>query len=105
MHGAAPVVHDEAHHGGVPHESPKSMTYVLIALAAASVLAGFIFGWPAAWGGHGPLLEHWLFPSLPAQESVPLAHAGRSTQVLFQFLGRRPAAGAGWFAPRAVSPR
>jgi len=98
MHGAAPVVHDEAHHGGVPQESPKSMTYVLIALAAASVLAGFIFGWPAAWGGHGPLLEHWLLPSLPAQESVPFAHADRSTELLFQFIGGVLVAGAGWFA-------
>ena len=98
MHGAAPVVHDEAHHGGVPHESPKSMTYVLIALAAASVLAGFVFGWPAAWGGHGPLLEQWLSPSLPAQESVPFAHADRSTELLFQFMGGILVAGAGWFA-------
>src|SRR5947209_4336309 len=98
MHGAAPVVHDEAHHGGVPQESPKSMTYVLIALAAASVLAGFIFGWPAAWGGHGPLLEHWLLPSLPAQESVRFAHADRSTELLFQFIGGVLVAGAGWFA-------
>ena len=97
VHGAAPVVHDEAH-GGVPHESPKSMTYVLIALAAASVLAGFIFGWPAAWGGHGPRLEHWLLPSLPAQESVPFAQAGRSTELLFQFIGGIVVAGAGWFA-------
>ena len=98
MHGAGPVVHDEVDHGGVPHESPKSMTYVLIALAAASVLAGFIFGWPAAWGGHGPLLEHWLLPSLPAQESVPFAHADHSTELLFQFIGGVLVAGAGWFA-------
>src|SRR5881394_3195037 len=74
-HGAAPVHHDEHAHGGVPHESPKSMTYVLIALAFAAVVAGFIFGWPAAWGGHGPMLEHFLAPSLPAQEAVPFAHA------------------------------
>jgi NADH-quinone oxidoreductase subunit L len=98
LHGAAPVTHDEAHHGGVPHESPRTMTYVLAALAAASVLAGFIFGWPAAWGGHGPLLEHWLLPSLPAQESVPFAHAGHSTELLFQFIGGVLVAGAGWFA-------
>ena len=98
MHGAGPVVHDEVDHGGVPHESPKSMTYVLIALAAASVLGGFIFGWPAAWGGHGPLLEHWLLPSLPAQESVPFAHADHSTELLFQFIGGVLVAGAGWFA-------
>src|SRR5262249_40615636 len=79
---AAPAVHEEHGHA-VPHESPKSMTFVLIALAAASVLAGFIFGWPAAWGGHGPLLEHWLSPSLPAQEKVPFAELPRSTELLF----------------------
>jgi NADH-quinone oxidoreductase subunit L len=96
LHDVAPVTHDESH-GGVPHESPKSMTYVLIALAAASVLAGFIFGWPAAWGGHGPLLEHWLLPSLPAQESVPFTNPGRSTELLFQFIGGVVVAGGGWF--------
>jgi NADH-quinone oxidoreductase subunit L len=102
-HGAAPVLHDDhGHHGGVPHESPRTMTYVLIALAAASVLAGFIFGWPAAWGGHGPLLEHWLAPSLPAQELVPFADAGHSTELLFQFIGGVLVAGVGWFAAWAL---
>jgi len=87
-HGAAPVVHDDhGHHGGVPHESPKSMTYVLIALAAAAVLAGFVFGWPAAWGGHEPMLEHWLAPSLPAAELVPFAQESHGTELLFQLIG------------------
>src|SRR5689334_17325720 len=73
-HGAAPAHDDHGHHG-VPHESPRSMTWVLIALASAAVLAGFVFGWPAAWGGHEPVLERWLAPSLPAAESVPFAEA------------------------------
>src|SRR3954467_12163265 len=30
-HGAAPAHDDHGHHGGVPHESPRSMTWVLIA--------------------------------------------------------------------------
>jgi NADH-quinone oxidoreductase subunit L len=101
-HGAVPVAHDEVHHGGVPHESPKSMTYVLIVLAAGSMLAGFIFGWPAAWGGHGPLLEHWLLPSLPAQETVPFAHPDHATELLFQLIGGVLVAGAGWFAAWAL---
>src|SRR3954469_8853012 len=96
-HGAAPDAHDaHGHHGGVPHESPKSMTYVLIALAAAAVLAGFVFGWPAAWGGHEPLLERWLAPSLPAAEAVPFAHASHATELLFQLIGGVLVAGTGF---------
>ena len=98
----APVHRDEHPHGGVPHESPKSMTYVLIALAAAAVLAGFIFGWPAAWGGSGPMLEHWLAPSLPAQERVPFAHAPHSTELLFQLIGGVLVAGVGWLLAYAL---
>jgi NADH-quinone oxidoreductase subunit L len=98
----APVHRDEHAHGGVPHESPKSMTYVLIALAAAAVLAGFIFGWPAAWGGSGPMLEHWLAPSLPAQERVPFAHAPHSTELLFQLIGGVLVAGVGWLLAYAL---
>ena len=93
-HGAAPDAH--GHHGGVPQESPKTMTYVLIALAAASILAGFIFGWPSAWGGHEPLLERWLSPSLPAAEAVPFAQASHGTELLFQFIGGVVVAGGGF---------
>jgi len=99
---AAPVHRDEHAHGGVPHESPKSMTYVLIALAAAAVLAGFIFGWPAAWGGSGPMIEHWLSPSLPAQERVPFAHESHSTELLFQLIGGVLVAGMGWLLAYAL---
>jgi NADH-quinone oxidoreductase subunit L len=102
LEDATPVHRDEHAHGGVPHESPKSMTYVLIALAAAAVLAGFVFGWPAAWGGSGPLLEHWLSPSLPAQERVPFAHASHSTELLFQLIGGVLVAGLGWLVAYAL---
>ena len=95
-HGAAPADDDHGHHGGVPHESPATMTYVLIALAAAAVLAGFVFGWPSAWGGHEPMLERWLMPSLPAAESVPFAHASHATELLFQFIGGILVAGGGF---------
>src|SRR5205814_1734754 len=96
-HGAAPDAHDaHGHHGGVPHESPKTMTWVLIALAAGAVLAGFIFGWPSAWGGHEPLLERWLSPSLPAAELVPFAEASHSTELLFQLIGGVLVAGGGF---------
>ena len=91
-HGAAPDHHG---HGGLPHESPSTMTYVLVALAAAAVLAGFVFGWPSAWGGHEPLLERWLAPSLPAAERVPFAEATHSTELLFQLIGGVLVAGGG----------
>src|SRR5207237_3581974 len=95
--------HDDSHgaharhgaDGGVPEESPASMTYVLIALAGAAVIAGFIFGWPAAWGGHCPALEHWLAPSLPAQEHVPFADAPHGQELLLQLIGGVLIAGLG----------
>src|SRR5262249_20687648 len=78
----------EAHgHAAAPHESPKSMTYLWIVLAFLAVVAGFIFGWPAPGGGPGPMLEHFLAPSLPAQEGVPFAQAPHSTEIFFQFIG------------------
>jgi NADH-quinone oxidoreductase subunit L len=107
---AGATSHDGAHaHGGTPHESPNSMTYVLVALAFAAVVAGFVFGWPAAWGGgHEPglerwraPLERWLAPSLPGAEQVRFAEPGRATEYLFQFFGLAIAA-VGWFAARAL---
>ncbi|HET7786558.1 MAG TPA: NADH-quinone oxidoreductase subunit L, partial [Myxococcales bacterium] len=101
-HGAAPAHDDHGHHGGVPHESPRSMTWVLIALASAAVLAGFVFGWPAAWGGHEPLLERWLAPSLPAAEGVPFAEASHATELFFQLIGGVIVAGGGYLAAYAL---
>ena len=98
-HGAG---HDDHGHGGVPHESPGSMTYVLAVLAFAAVVAGFVFGWPAAWGGgHEPALERWLAPSLPGAEHVKFAEPGRGTEYLFQFFGLAIAS-LGWFAARVL---
>jgi NADH-quinone oxidoreductase subunit L len=55
--GKSRVPHEAEHH---LHESPKSMTYPLIALAAGAVGAGWI-GWPKALGGANHL-EHFLEP-------------------------------------------
>jgi NADH-quinone oxidoreductase subunit L len=97
-HGAQPDAHDDhGHHGGPPHESPNSMTWVLAALAFAAVIAGFAFGWPASWGGHEPMLEKWLAPSLPAAELVKFAEPGAGVEHLFQFFGVAIAA-LGWLA-------
>jgi NADH-quinone oxidoreductase subunit L len=59
---------DKAHghhaHGHDPHESPWSMTGVLVVLAALSVVGGWI-GLPAALGGaHPTWFQRWLEPVL-----------------------------------------
>ncbi|MCY4602329.1 MAG: NADH-quinone oxidoreductase subunit L [Acidobacteria bacterium] len=60
--------HGHAWHG--PHESPRLMTWPLVALAVGAVLAGFV-GVPAALGGSN-MIEHFLEPSF----TVPgMAHA------------------------------
>jgi proton-translocating NADH-quinone oxidoreductase chain L len=72
VHVDAPAhddAHGHAHHGGVPHESPWTMTLPLWALAIASVFIGLLLGFPAVFshplGLHWhPLLETWLEPVL-----------------------------------------
>ncbi len=104
--GTHPHGHDahapEAHeHGGLPHESPRSMTWVLIALAFGAVVSGLLFGLPKSWSGHEPLLERFLAPSLPAAEKVPFRETSHATELLFQLIGFGIAA-AGWAAARAL---
>jgi NADH-quinone oxidoreductase subunit L len=105
-HGATPSHgHDDPHgaHGPhVPHESPTSMTAVLAILAFAAVIAGFVFGWPSSWGGHEPILERWLGPSLPASEHVAFAEYSHGTELLFQFIGGILVAGGGFVAAWAL---
>jgi len=99
-HGAAATAHghDGGHHGGVPHESPLSITFVLVVLASGAVLAGLL-GVPMLWTHHEPALEHWLAPSLPAE--VSFAHYPHATEWLFQGLGVL-AASVGWFFARLL---
>ncbi|MGA8006024.1 MAG: hypothetical protein WCA17_07985, partial [Burkholderiales bacterium] len=93
--------HEDAHgggHGHTPHESPLSITFVLVTLAVGAVLAA-ILGIPTAWTGRAPILERWLEPALPA--IVKFAEAARSTEFLFQAIG--VGAGAiGWFFARML---
>ena len=107
-HDAA-AAHDDAHggHGGHhgPKESPWTITFVLSALAIGSGLTLFL-GIPMAWTGHAPILEHWLAPALPAQESVPFsmigdAHHNHQMELLFQGIGVAIAF-VGWLAARAL---
>ncbi|HTP51476.1 MAG TPA: NADH-quinone oxidoreductase subunit L [Anaeromyxobacteraceae bacterium] len=90
--------HGHVHHGGAPHESPLSITAVLVVLAAGAILTGLL-GIPAAWTGHEPLLERWLSPALPAE--VHFAEFPHSTEFLFQGLGVG-AAIVGWFFARLL---
>jgi NADH-quinone oxidoreductase subunit L len=85
-------------HGHIPHESPLSITLVLITLAVGAVLAAVI-GIPMAWTGHAPLLEHWLEPALPAV--VEFAEYSHSTEFLFQLIGVM-AGVIGWVCARAL---
>jgi NADH-quinone oxidoreductase subunit L len=89
--------HGDAH-GGTPHESPLSITLVLVTLAAGAVLAAVI-GIPYLWSGHAPLLEHWLEPALPAV--VQFAEKSHATEWLFQGLGIS-AGVIGWAFARAL---
>jgi NADH-quinone oxidoreductase subunit L len=92
--------HGDGHHGHahVPHESPLSITLVLVALATGAVVAAVI-GIPMAWTGHAPLLEHWLEPALPAV--VQFAEYAHTTEFLFQLIG--VSAGViGWASARAL---
>ncbi len=61
------------HHWHGPHESPRTMTFPLQALAVGAIIAGFV-GIPAALGG-GNAIEHFLEPSFKG-EAVQHAEAG-----------------------------
>src|SRR5882762_5802105 len=100
-HGHDPHAPEAHEHGGLPHESPRSMTWVLVALAFAALVSGVVFGLPKLWSGHEPLLESFLSPSLPAAEKVPFREASHSTELLFQLIGFG-IAGAGWAVARAL---
>jgi NADH-quinone oxidoreductase subunit L len=86
---------DHGHHGGMPHESPRSITWVLMTLAAGSVLA-LIIGIPYAWTHTHPILEHWLEPALPTK--IPFAQYPHVMEYLLQLMGVGAAVVGWWFA-------
>jgi len=53
------------HHGGEPHESPRSMTWVLVALAALIIPTGILGMWPLVFHNE-PLFEQLLHPVMGA---------------------------------------
>ena len=64
-----------AWHG--PHEAPKAMSYVLIALAVGAALAGFL-GVPAALGG-GNTIEEFLRPSFDPVQAIVAGHVAEAS--------------------------
>jgi NADH-quinone oxidoreductase subunit L len=70
-HGRA-AAHDDHTHGHGPwhgpHESPRTMTFPLQALAVGAVIAGFV-GIPAALGGSNEI-EHFLEPSFTVERAA-----------------------------------
>jgi NADH-quinone oxidoreductase subunit L len=90
--------HGHGHGGGTPHESPRTITWVLATLAIGSVLTLFL-GLPALWTHRPPALEHWLEPVLTAQ--VPFAHKPHALEWVFQGLGILAGA-VGWVCARAL---
>ncbi|WP_242356503.1 MULTISPECIES: NADH-quinone oxidoreductase subunit L [Anaeromyxobacter] len=96
------AAHGHGHHGGTPHESPWTMTLVLVLLAAGSFLTLFL-GIPTLWSHAAPALEHWLEPALPAVEvaSWRFHEVPHALEWMFQGIGVL-AATVGWVAARAL---
>jgi NADH-quinone oxidoreductase subunit L len=84
------------------HEAPAVMTVPVLVLAAASILVGPWLGWPEAWGGGHPVLEHFIAPTLPAWSGAP-RFAGQEVpwNLLAQFASVAVAT-IGWMTGRAV---
>jgi NADH-quinone oxidoreductase subunit L len=101
--GRAPSAEHKEH----VHESPTSITGVLMVLAAASILIGPLLGWPGLFGGaHNPLsLEKWLEPVTNLSDyylTGPRAWAENHGLELGFMLVSIGVATLGWFAARAL---
>jgi hypothetical protein len=91
-----------AEHEEHVHESPRNITWVLIALAFLSV-AALGFGLPEMWTGREPLLESWLEPVLSVSRRWLTGarewHDNPGLEFAFMCLSVGVAT-AGWFAAR-----
>ena len=107
-HGAADVM-TAAHSWHGPHESPRTMTWPLVTLAAGAAVAGFV-GVPQALGGSNAI-EHFLEPAFTSPHSAVAAvgngaahaaeavHLSRTAEIGLMLLSVAVAA-AGIFAAR-----
>jgi len=95
---AAAHSHDSHGHGGLPHESPRSMTLPLVVLAAGALLVGYLGIPEGLSGGKVPnYFEHFLKPSIAESnaqhtEVAPNTRTDRSLQTEAPHQG--PATGA-----------
>jgi NADH-quinone oxidoreductase subunit L len=97
-HDEHDAAHGHGHHGGTPHESPWTITLVLVLLAAGSFFTLFL-GIPYAWTHKASLFEQWLAPVMVGQ--VPFADLPHVLEYAFQGLGVL-AATVGWLSARAL---
>ena len=88
--------HGHHAHAHAPHESPWSMTGVLIALAFLALVGGYV-GWPAALGGSHPTpFQRWLEPILLALGKEPWEfHEGSATVEILLMASSVAVAGLG----------
>jgi NADH-quinone oxidoreductase subunit L len=81
------------------HESPPVMTWVLIALAAASLVIGPLVGLPELWSGREPLFARWLEPLMPPSLTSMPERRGMELALMFASL---LIATAGWLGARLL---
>jgi NADH-quinone oxidoreductase subunit L len=74
------------------HESPRSMTWVLVALATLAVVLSFI-GLPKLWTGKDPIFEHFLHPVFADAALKGFAHASHGLEWGLMLLSLAIAAG------------
>src|SRR3972149_5296820 len=86
------------------HESPGSMTYVLVGLAILAIVTGPILGFPALISHREPIFEQWLAPVTSLAPfraaSGALASHGLEAALMLASIG---IATAGW-GPGAPPP-
>ncbi len=101
--------HGHGHHGGPPQDVPRSMSWVLAALAVGSALTILLGLWAPL--GHlfhihaleTPLLESWLAPVLPGALTTAARQASPGMAVEWLLIGLSIAVAlGGWWVARTL---